>query len=299
MRRPIILAAAVLAVVLTVSVASAQERTQVSGRVEGDLAKGKRIVVSAGVVQQGGFGRISRVTVALQVNDFTLEQIDYEPSLLSLAIPGSRETSTLDDKPLRGGFFEIIPSDVVVRAAGKRLDLRIPIKLLADPSPDSVLTATVRSGTEETDPVTLTGATNLGAEDDGGSSVTTVILAGIVGAIAGATAARRRRVRGPSVFDAVDRRIKESTADEPSPAPAEAAASRTTPERPARKPATRRPAAKRAPARKTAVRKAAPKKSAGRKPAAKKAPAKKAPAKKAPAKKSPAKKSPAKRSTSR
>ena len=253
---------------------------KVTGQVDGELVKGERVDVSLRVSHAGGFRRIQRIELSLDSGGITVETLEIEPALFSIAIQGSHTTSFLDEDELRGAFLGVRPAAVEIRSRGKELRLTLPIRLVADfPAGSRLVVRALGAGPSRAGPVAL----GTPASERSSLTVTSLLLAAAVALFAGGiigAATSKRRPKTESVYGAVKRQI------EPKPEPA-----------PAATPARKAPA-KKAPAKKAPAKKAPAKKAPAKKAPAKKAPAKKAPAKKAPAKKAPAKKAPARKRAS-
>ena len=202
-RAPLAIALMLLA---PASAMAQSEELTVRGSVTGLLARGQQVTVRVTATHPEGFQSLSDVTVDLELHGVILEQMEYEAGQQSLRIGGGSVLAGTGNVAA-GEFFSVRGLGLRTTTAGNELTLSFRASLVEDVPQGARFrfTATDDDGDEATS--ALKAAVE---EDEGGLSLTAVILAIIGALVAGGfiggqfTASRRPRT---SVYSTVARKI--------------------------------------------------------------------------------------------
>jgi hypothetical protein len=200
-----LLVAAFLAAAPTAALAQTDDLS-VRGSVTGVLARGQQITVRVKATHPEGFQSLSEVTIDLELHGVVLEQMEYDAGQQTLRIGGGSVLAGTGNVAA-GEFFSVKGLGLRTTTAGNELTLSFRPSLVEE-VPEGArfrFTATDDGGDEATS--ALKAAVE---EEEGGLSLTTVILAIIGALVAGGfiggqfTASRRPR---SSVYSTVARKI--------------------------------------------------------------------------------------------
>jgi hypothetical protein len=183
------------------------EGPAVRASVTGELTRGQQARFEVTATHPEGWRSISAVLVGLELHGATLEEVEYDVGDSVLAVGESRAVVGTGDS-VAGRFLRVDAFGVSVTTTGNRLQLSFGARLLEEPPPGARFRFTAEDDQDRSGSVTVQAR---GTEEDGGLSPGTVALAALgallAGGYLGARVASHRR--GPSIYEAVARRITE------------------------------------------------------------------------------------------
>lgn len=205
--------AALLAVLVAVGTlaraASAQDEAgpTVRGSVTGELVRGSQARFRVTASHPEGWRSVDEVIVVLELRGAPLEEVAYDVSGSVISVGGTRAVAGTGNA-VAGRFFRVGAFGVELATGGNRLDLSFGAQVLADVPRDARFRFVADDDEGRSASVTVRAAV---PEEEGGLSLTTVVLAAVGALLAGGylgarVATHRRR---PSIYESVARRITE------------------------------------------------------------------------------------------
>jgi hypothetical protein len=190
------------------SPATAQEAPSIRGSVQGELARGGRANFSVTATHPDGWQAINRVAVVLELHGSVLEEVAYDVDDTTLQVGESRGVAGTGDF-ISGRFLRVGAFGVEVTTGGDRLRLAFGARILEQLPQEGRFRFVAEdfAGTEFSR--TIAAAVE---EDEGGSSLATVLAAIGVALLAGGFLGSRltsHRREVPSVYGTVARRLRE------------------------------------------------------------------------------------------
>lgn len=198
-----------VALVLMAPPARAQEEggPSVRASVAGELTRGRQARFEITASHPGGWRSISDVLVILELHGAPLEEVDYDVGGSVLSV-GTTRAVVGTGNAVAGQFLRVGAFGVSLSTTGNRLDLSFGARLLQDLPPEARFRFVAEDDEGRSDAVTVRASV---AEEGGGLSVGTVVLAALGALLAGGYLGVRvaSHRRGPSIYESVARRITE------------------------------------------------------------------------------------------
>lgn len=190
------------------SPAAAQEAPSIRGSVQGELARGGRATFAVTATHPEGWQALNRVAVVLELHGSVLEEVAYDVDDTTLQVGESRGVAGTGDF-ISGRFLGVGAFGVEVTTGGDRLRLSFGARILERLPPEGRFRFVAEDFAGDEFSRTIAAAVE---EDDGGSSLATVLAAIGVALLAGGFLGSRltsHRREEPSVYGTVARRLQE------------------------------------------------------------------------------------------
>lgn len=190
------------------SPAAAQESVSIRGSVRGELVRGGRATFSVTAFHPEGWQALTRVGVILELHGAVLEEVAYDVDDTTLQVGESRGVAGTGDF-VSGRFFRVGAFGVEVTTGGDRLELAFGARILEQLPQEGRFRFVAEDFAGTGFSRTIAAAVE---EEDGGSSLATVLAAIGVALLAGGFLGSRltsHRREEPSVYGTVARRLRE------------------------------------------------------------------------------------------
>ena len=193
------------------------EQLSVRGFLKGRLGEDREVRLALIAAHPKGFFRLQTLTVALTLHGQSIQDLAFSVHDLTLTVGRNPPVPlTREAPPTSGGFLGVEPakSHFVRSTFSVRLELRM---FVTAPIPDDAIFR-ITAADDEENVATALRRPQLGRPFlSWGTLAVAVALAAFVGAFAGNTlSSRRYRQREPSIWDILERRLREQKARPPS-----------------------------------------------------------------------------------
>jgi hypothetical protein len=195
------------------------ERLTISSAIAGKLSRGSRVRFSVVATDPQGWTDLTAIRIEMLLGGLPIQEITYRPNEETLAVGGGGTVQAGSPRILNTSFFQFFGRQVIPVRSVFAIGLTIRGRVLTDVPRTTVfrMTATSQSGASVS---VLRRPRFPQSYLSWGTLALAAAVALLLGAAGGTLLmARRHRERAPSIWDVVERRLREQRARPPAPAP--------------------------------------------------------------------------------